>query len=459
MGTTGEPAAVRTMSDQESGPDGSRWLEDNWKNEDFLSFGANSGSRESESDAESIEPIASSSISAQSDSTGLPPWMDHMHAHGCPRLVALHNEIVQFVHLMEPTAEEIAQRQALIDRMQQLVATAFHGKARVEVFGSQATGLFLPASDIDLVVSFNQDEEELSKMVDEEHNNVDNALPAQSPLHTLADALRHEWLPELSYLEVIEQTRVPLVKFTHAASGTSVDICFHQENGPRAAALMTTYLHALPPLRPLTICLKYFLASRELHQPYTGGVGSYMLQLMIVSMLQHRARDAMNFRRPCIECLGSLLLEFFALYGQDFNYVTTGISVRHDGFYFPKGVQSKKEIFWQAQRPFSCALENPLETAMDVGQTSFRISLIQRAFGVAHKTLLAHVADPALPTHSILSTILLPTAEMRDRKLSKRAIAPVVARRDSSVKDKKAHRKRDRSEKRKRDRGDKKKRR
>jgi len=37
--------------------------------------------------------------------------------------------------------------------------------------------------------------------------------------------------------------------------------------------------------------LKQYLACRNLNQPYHGGVGSFALQLMIVSMLQNRLKE------------------------------------------------------------------------------------------------------------------------------------------------------------------------
>ena len=68
----------------------------------------------------------------------------------------------------------------------------------------------------------------------------------------------------------------------------------------------------MPPLRPLTFILKYFLKARVLNEPYSGGVGSYMLQLLIVSFLQHRERDAVRFGKPGLYNLGCLLVEFLA---------------------------------------------------------------------------------------------------------------------------------------------------
>jgi non-canonical poly(A) RNA polymerase PAPD5/7 len=185
-------------------------------------------------------------------------------------------------------------------------------------------------------------------------------------------------------------------------------------------------MNAMPPLRPLTFVLKYFMASRGLNQPYTGGVGSFMLQLMIVSFLQHRERDSFNFRRPSLYNLGALLVEFFELYSMDFNYITTGLSVRFDGFYFPKGAKNRKNDFWQENRPFSLSMENPLDPTMDVGKPSFRMQSVQRSFECAHRVLLSHVTDPAVPTDSILGSVLPPTEEMRKRSTITR-LKPLAA--------------------------------
>lgn len=304
----------------------------------------------------------------------LPPWMDSPHDTRLVHpLTSLHNEIVNFCTVMEPMEEEIQLREDLVTRIRALVEETF-GKhlAEVKVFGSQATGLFLPSSDVDIVILMNNNENEddsKSHEGDGDDGGKNDYQPGtgDAPLQRFASALYEKWLPELSYFELVENTRIPLVKFTHGPTDISVDVCFDTPNGPPAAQLMKTYLDALPPLRPLTFVLKYFLAARGLNEPYTGGVGSFMLQLLIVSFLQHRERDAFNYRRNALGNLGGMLLEFFALYGMEFNYITTGISVQNDGSYFPKGAEDKNDVFWQPTRPFMLALENPLEPTMDVG--------------------------------------------------------------------------------------------
>ena len=97
-----------------------------------------------------------------------------------------------------------------------------------------------------------------------------------------------------------------------------------------------------------------------------------------------------------------------------------GISVRNDGAYFSKGSKERQPHFWSAARPFMLAVENPTDTTADVGVSSFRMSLCQRAFEITFKVLLCHVADPVVPTNSILGTIIPVTPEMEARASTKR---------------------------------------
>jgi len=380
-----------------------------------------------------------------------------------PPLIKLHNEIVSFMKLMSPTPQEEEIRQMMVRRITKLAQDVFGGgkdsrECEVLPFGSQVTGLALPGSDIDFVIRFPKKKQTSEGKTDDSNGNHDDGLEEDltkfDPLQMIADAVKTEFgikselemdtpnsttsnsisnnqdeqkneEEHLSYLEVITQTRVPLVKFTIAPYNLDIDICFDQPHGPESADLMHRFMESMPPLRPLTFCLKYFLASREINKPFTGGIGSYLLQLMIVSFLQHRSRGDLNrgyggsgqhFN------LGSLLLDFLELYGLDFNYVTTGISVRHDGYYFPKGQLDKKEFFWQPNRPSSIAVENPLDPTMDVGAGAYRIQMISRVLEHAFKTLLAYVSEPMEQTDSILARILPPTEEMAKRRVLKDAL-------------------------------------
>ncbi len=384
--------------------------------------------------------------------------------HYSPPLIRLHNEITSFVSLMSPTLQEMALRDIMVQRITKLSYSIFGGKEKCQVqpFGSQVTGLCLPGSDIDFVIRFQKSSSSGKAADDGGGDDTEDYLIQQNPLQRFAEAVQKEFglrsnndedydddssgindvddnndenkndddddtraKEYLSYLEIIETARVPLVKFTVAPYNLDMDVCFDQPHGPESADLMHRFMESMPPLRPLTFVLKYFLASREINKPFTGGIGSYLLQLMIVSYLQHRARE--DVARNCGASgkhynLGSLLLEFLELYGVDYNYITTGISVRHDGYYFAKGGQDVKNPFWQPTRPFSIAMENPLDPTSDVGAGAFKMQMIQRIFGHAFKTLLAYVSEPYERTNSILARIIPPTEEMEKRMVLKRTI-------------------------------------
>ena len=524
--------------------------ENKWKDADFLTFDNGKDDDKKVTNSKSVKsspttfPTNKTYQSSFDQSRAkeleskepLPPWMDlddncvdsyqninqnHHHLNRnkfIPKLVKLHDEIVQFVELMKPTKDEMNERKNLTKEIESVIRGAFcrsvgsgekvsnNYGVHINVFGSQSTGLLLPSSDIDLVVTLDKNDKRWKGHVKEEkkegRNKDDNEgkeddeentrkkekceldeynrstadggsfLSFSSPLVHVADALRSHFgdiddedtaeyidgdnssgkgienkesrskkrgVEYLSYLEVIEETRVPIVKFTHQPSNLSVDICFDQTAGVHAAQLVSRFMDAMPPFEPLTFVLKYFLASRSLNAPYSGGIGSFALQMMIVSFLQHRARDLYNAEQShrrhhggrgdihssSHNNLGSLLLEFFELYGMDFNYVTTGISVRFDGYYFPKGSRGRRDDFYHHGKPLSLAIEDPLNPTNDITCGSFRIGMIQRSFETAFRILLSRVAEPSVSCTSILASVLPPTEEMIKRgvliKITKRS--------------------------------------
>ena len=78
--------------------------------------------------------------------------------------------------------------------------------------------------------------------------------------------------------------------------------------------------------------LKAFLKSRELNETYSGGVGSFLLTMLVTSYLQRKYKEGGTDKMD----LGRHLISFFELYGQLFNYDNVGISIRKEGSYFDK---------------------------------------------------------------------------------------------------------------------------
>lgn len=322
------------------------------------------------------------------------PWMGDRTGYFNKNLyLCLHEEVMDFVVFMSPSEDELALRSSLISEMSALVASLWDGAA-LETFGSHHTQMFLPNSDIDMVIF---------------------GIPSGTgPLFELAAKLEQDGM--VSYLEVIDKARIPIVKFVHKATNIQVDVSFNIGGGLATADLVKHYMRVYPGFRPLTLVIKYFLAQRGLNETFSGGVGSFLVQLMVVSFLQHHGRNlGAEHDDPKYNNLGQLLVGFFTLYGRDFNYNDLAISVRNGGSYFFK----EDRDWYDDNRPFLISMENPNEPSLDIGKNSYEVRTVRRAFDYARQVLTneIHRRGQFHPlSGSILGAIIPPDSHLTDRE-------------------------------------------
>ncbi|XVF18848.1 hypothetical protein REPUB_Repub11eG0058200 [Reevesia pubescens] len=135
-----------------------------------------------------------------------------------------------------------------------------------EDFGSFRTGLYLPTSDIDVVIL---------------GSGITNP---RTGLHALSRALSQRGIAKK--MHVIAKARVPIVKFVEKKSGVAFDISFDVDNGPKVAEFIKEAVLKWPQLRQLCLILKVFLQQIDLNEVYSGRIGSYALLAMLMAMLQ-----------------------------------------------------------------------------------------------------------------------------------------------------------------------------
>ncbi|GMF52263.1 unnamed protein product [Phytophthora fragariaefolia] len=317
-------------------------------------------------------------------SLGSRPWMRQRQGYFNGNVYeGLHDEIMDFVSFISPTEQELRARAELIEEMRHVVKGLWP-EATVETFGSHYTQMFLPQSDIDMVLF--------------------GVPEGKAPLFKLAQCLEEKEL--VSYLEVIDKARIPIVKMVHKASDIHVDVSFNVAGGLATGDLVKHYMRVYPSFRPLTLVLKYFMAQRGPNETYTGGVGSFLLQMMVISFLQHHGRVlGAEHDDPKFNNLGRLLMGFFTLYGRDFNYTELAISVRNGGSYFFK----EDRRWYDDNRPFLISMENPNEPSLDIGKNSYEMRTVKRSFDYARLVLQneinRHGKFKTLPG-SILGTII-----------------------------------------------------
>ncbi|MEE6465544.1 hypothetical protein FKM82_006590 [Ascaphus truei] len=297
----------------------------------------------------------------QQNATGT-PWMKRKYS---PGIQGLHEEIVDFYEFMSPRPEEAAMRREVVKRIETVIKDLWP-TADVQIFGSFSTGLYLPTSDIDLVVFGNWE---------------------RPPLQLLEQALRKRNVAEPCSIKVLDKATVPIIKLTDLETEVKVDISFNVETGVKAAQFIKDYMKEYSLLPYLILVLKQFLLQRDLNEVFTGGISSYSLILMAISFLQLHPR--IDARRA--ENLGMLLVEFFELYGRNFNYLKTGIRIRNGGAYIAKDEIMKAMA--NGYRPSMLCIEDPLIPGNDVGRSSYGALQVQQVFDYAY-LVLSHAVSP-----------------------------------------------------------------
>ncbi|KAE8681080.1 Nucleotidyltransferase family protein isoform 3 [Hibiscus syriacus] len=295
---------------------------------------------------------------------------------------------VDFCDFLSPTPEEQAARDAAVHSVFDVIKYIWPA-CRPEVFGSFRTGLYLPTSDIDVVIL----ESGIKK--------------PQTGLHAISRALSQRGIAKK--MQVIAKARVPIVKFVEKKSGVAFDVSFDVDNGPKAAEFIKGAIEKWPQLRPLCLILKVFLQQRDLNEVYSGGIGSYALLAMIIAMLQNLCESQAYLEHN----LGMLLVHFFDFYGRKLNTVDVGVSCKDRGTFFSKSSRG----FSNKGRPFLISIEDPQTPDNDIGKNSFNYIQIKSAFGMALSTLTNPKTILSLgPNRSILGTIIRPDPVLLERK-------------------------------------------
>lgn len=367
---------TESSSDSDSSAKGTTQIHDN-----FMSFDLDDDEADAdlqtqfsqyEKEQEQEEENAKSYISARSATLPIPkyphPWnkevfkCDTMGEH-------LTQEIKNYVAFVSPTKLEIRTRDELVRRNQRAIQSTLRG-CKVHLFGSSATGMYLPGADVDMVV-------ELSPQTPTRN--------LKSLLYKLSNRMR-DWAQNI---QVISRARVPIVKYVDKETKLNVDISLGESGaktggmgGVTAIKTVLAWKKKYPALSPLVLVIKQFLRRRQFSEVYLGGLGGFAVICMVVSflenhpLLQERKIDA-------LENLGILLLEFFEFYGKTFN--TQDMALRMTGSM--NRIYKRHNSNLISNNPVLLAIEDPNDSANNITRASHQWVRIQREFGHASDLL------------------------------------------------------------------------
>lgn len=320
-------------------------------------------------------------ISGESTKT-CTPWRTKDYPCDPP---GLHEEICDCYDYMKPRPSEVRMRADVITRVTHIITNRWP-HATVSVFGSVWNSLYLPTSDIDLVVLGQWN---------------------QLPLFSLEeDFLTADIALEGSIL-VLDKTTIPIIRFIDKITEVKVDISFNRDSGIESAKLISSFIQQFPVLPKLVLIIKQFLTQRNLNEIYYGGINSYSIILLIVSFLQLHPR----YKAATVDAnVGVLLIEFFELYGRHFNYMKTGITVLDDGSYFAKTDMDSPD-----DRSLLYIID-PTDPQGNASRGCYGMWQVKQAFEQAFLRLNASVLSRDIPTpkseSSLLGSIIEISAEV-----------------------------------------------
>lgn len=344
---------------------------------DFISFDFSDSEEDEEdqdsSDNEDVFSIGDESTDIISDkpvANSTTPWIKE-HDHSSQKEIAdwLNLEIQDFIAYISPSKEEIETRNRVVRTLKERI-TSYWTDCEVHVFGSYATDLYLPGSDIDMVVV-----------------SPDRSYDSRNYLYSLSSHLKKAGLAR--NVEVIAKAKVPIIKFTEPSSNIHIDISFERTNGIDAARTINQWLDETPGLRELVLIVKQFLSTRKLNDVHLGGLGGYSTICMVYSFLKLHPRLSTGQISP-LENLGVLLIEFFELYGRNFGYDNVAICVDEDNICYLK---KKYYPDLQNRNPFQLAIQDPSDSSNNISRGSYNIADVKKAFSGAYALLVNSCYD------------------------------------------------------------------
>ncbi|GFP54994.1 hypothetical protein ACSS6W_002912 [Trichoderma asperelloides] len=302
------------------------------------------------------------------------PWATIDHSATTNMAFRLHKEVMDFYEFVKPCDFEQTIRNNLVENLKKAMKRDDRNFANAQLFpfGSFMSGLYLPTADMDLVVC------SASFM----RGGPPTYLSAKSWLYKFRKFLVAQRIAEQDSIEVIAHARIPLVKFIDRVTGLRVDVSFENLGGVKAIDTFLRWKEEYPAMPILVTVIKHFLLMRGLNEPVNGGLGGFSVICLVVSMLQLMPQVQSRSLVP-EHHLGEMLLEFFELYGRNFDYEVNAISLTSPIGYIRKSQVSS----FTYKKTDRLSIIDPNNPANDISGSSSNTEGVLSRFHDAYLTL------------------------------------------------------------------------
>ena len=245
---------------------------------------------------------------------------------------------------------------------------------QVHLYGSHATNLCLPWSDLDVVLI----PRNLNMIYNKSENN-------RSLLSKLYENLKNQkWVKDILY---ISNASIPIIKIYSIGiyNNIPIDISIQEEThfGLKCVELVKQYMNQYESLKPLVLSIKNILKRANLNDPYKGGISSYGLILMIIYFLKQQSFAGIDISKGENNCnLGHLFYDFLVYYSFDFEFGKNIIYVKNT----PSDLEALK--YQNISLGPKLIIIDPLNPSNNVAKSCFQNMGIKMAFIISLKSLL-----------------------------------------------------------------------
>ena len=248
----------------------------------------------------------------------------------------------------------------------------------VNLYGSHATNLCLPWSDLDVVLIKKDNVENDGNQID---NNVNLML-----LSKLYEYIRNE--PWVKDCKLISKASVPIIKLitVEKFNNMSIDISIQDDKhfGLKCVELVKKFIDEYKSLKPLVLAIKNILKSANLNDPYKGGISSYGLILMIIFFLQKQKTSGIDISPGENYCnLGKLFFDFIKFYAIFFESNKVIININDDN-----NLNNYNEYdFHNMGHSYDLIIVDPLNKYNNVAKSCLQFFNIKMSFIICLMTL------------------------------------------------------------------------
>ena len=185
---------------------------------------------------------------------------------------------------------------------------------------------------------------------------------------------------------MILNARIPIIKCCNK-SGRLCDISFGTTSGLSSVRVVREKVAEYPHLRPILLVLKQYLKSQNLNEPHSGGLSSYALFHMILSLLNTSGSSVVQ-----TDGLGGLLLHFLDFFGRKFDPTTMTVG--------PTGILDKPS----SSRALT--ILDMMDASKEVAKSASKYQAVLTSFDTALATLTRGACHPPADQY-ICSYIML----------------------------------------------------